>query len=179
MIRTQPIAEPAAEAGFDIETSARDHYADILAYLRSRTRHPETAKDLAQETFLQAHRSRRRYDPGRGDVRDWLFGIARHVSAAAARRDGSLPRLAAIVEAAWHGPAAEPADDPRLTALVGCVDGLAARTREILQLVYEESLGYSEIGERLGLNVSAVKVAACRARQALAACIRRRLGGRP
>jgi RNA polymerase sigma factor (sigma-70 family) len=172
------LAATSEEDGVDIEASARAHYADVLAFLRCRTRNPETARDLAQETFLQAHRSRRRFDPDRGDVREWLFGIARNVSASARRHDSSLPFLASIVDQAWSGPAPAAAEDVRLSALSRCLDGLASRTREILRLIYGESIGYAEIGERLGLGLSAVKVAACRARQALALCVRRHAGGR-
>jgi RNA polymerase sigma factor (sigma-70 family) len=172
------LAASSEEAGVDIEASARVHYADVLAYLRCRTRNPETARDLAQETFLQAYRSRRRFNPDRGDIREWLFGIARNVSASARRQDSSLPFLASIVEQAWTGSTPPPSEDVRLSALSQCLDGLASRTREILRLIYVESIGYAEIGERLGLGLSAVKVAACRARQALALCVRRRTGGR-
>jgi RNA polymerase sigma-70 factor (ECF subfamily) len=42
------------------------------------------ASDLTQETFLQLHRSRRLYDPGR-PVTPWLLAIARHVRLMAAR----------------------------------------------------------------------------------------------
>jgi len=168
-----------AEQGLDFEAFARAHYGDLVAYLRSRTRNPEAARDLAQETFLQAFRSRRGFDPARGDARGWLFGIARHLSASQARRSGSLPRLEALAEGAWLDPRPGPAEDTRLAALDRCLETLASRTREILRMLYDESAGHAEIGERLGLGLSAVKVAACRARQALAACVRRRLGGRP
>jgi len=161
----------------DFETFARTHYADVLAFLLARTRNPETARDLAQETFLQAHRSRQGFDPARGGLREWLFGIARNVSAHAARRAAALPRLEALTEAAWAEP--RPAEDGRLAALDRCLEALAGRTREILRLLYEESAGHAEIAERLGLGLSAVKVAACRARRALADCVRRRTGGRP
>jgi RNA polymerase sigma-70 factor (ECF subfamily) len=177
--RTFATAPDVGERGFDLEASARAHYADILAYLRCRTRNPEAARDLAQETFLQAYRSRRRFDPERGDAREWLFGIARHVSASAARRGDQLPTLQAIVERAWSEPADRPGEDARLSALGRCLEGLAARTRDILRLLYDESMSHAEIGERLGLGLSAVKVAACRARQTLAECVRRRTGGRP
>ena len=166
-----------AEQGLDFEAFARAHYADLLAYLLARTRDMETARDLAQETFLQAHRSRQRFDPARGGVREWLFGIARHLSANAARRAATLPRLEALADAAWTG--SPPADDPRLGALDRCLEALGVKTREVLRLLYQESIGHAEIAQRLGLGLSAVKVAACRARRALADCVRRRTGGRP
>ncbi len=173
-----PSSLAVAEQGRDFETFARTHYADVLAYLRSRTRNRETARDLAQETFLQAYRSLRGFDPARGELREWLFGIARNVSAAAARRTGSLPRVEALVEEAWSDlrPAAE---DARLSALDRCLENLTPRTREVLRMFYEESSSHAEVAERLGLGLSAVKVAACRARRALAECVRRRTGGRP
>jgi RNA polymerase sigma-70 factor (ECF subfamily) len=177
--RTFATAPDVGERGFDLEASARRHYADILAYLRSRTRNPEAARDLAQETFLQAYRSRRRFDPERGDLREWLFGIARNVSASAARRGEALPTLQAIVERAWSEPPETTGEDARASALGRCLEALTARTRDILRLLYDESMSHAEIGERLGLGLSAVKVAACRARQTLAECIRRRLGGQP
>jgi RNA polymerase sigma-70 factor (ECF subfamily) len=165
-----------AEQKRDFEAFARAHYADVLAYLRARTRDPETARDLAQETFLQAHRSLRAFDPARGGLREWLFGIARNLSANAGRRRATLPRLEALAEAAWAEP--RPADDPRLAALDRCLESLAERTREVLRLLYDDALGHAEIAERLGLGLSAVKVAACRARRVLADCVRRRRGGR-
>jgi RNA polymerase sigma-70 factor, ECF subfamily len=168
---------PVGEQGLDFESFARSHYADILAYLRSRTRNSDAAFDLAQETFLEAYRHRGSFDPGRGDARMWLFGIARNVSAYAARRGATLPRLEALAEAAWVDP--RPSEDARLTALDRCLEALSPRTREILRMLYQDSFNYAEISERLGLGLSAVKVAASRARQGIEACVRRRLGGRP
>ncbi len=52
-----------------------EHYAGIRRYLARRIGE-HTADDLAAETFLVAYRDRHRYDPARGPVRPWLFGIA-------------------------------------------------------------------------------------------------------
>jgi RNA polymerase sigma-70 factor (ECF subfamily) len=161
----------AAERGLDFEAAARQLYPEVLAYLRARTRNPDLARDMAQETFLQAYRSRHAFDPSRGDARGWLIGIARNVSAGAARRSGATPHLEAVAEGAWG---TGPEEDDRIPALRGCLEAVSARTREILRLVYESGLSHAEVAERLAIGLAAVKVAACRGRQALADCIRRR-----
>src|SRR3954463_3375880 len=50
----------------------------IRSYLLGQCRDRALADDLVQETFLQLHRSRRTYQPGR-PVTPWVFAIARHV----------------------------------------------------------------------------------------------------
>src|SRR5207302_10042525 len=50
----------------------------IRGYLLSLCRDRTLAEDLTQDTFLQMHRSRRTYEPGRA-VTPWVFAIARHV----------------------------------------------------------------------------------------------------
>lgn len=36
----------------------------------------QTAEDIVAETFLTAFARRQRFDPARGALRPWLFGIA-------------------------------------------------------------------------------------------------------
>src|SRR6476661_7666387 len=50
----------------------------LRGYLLSLCRDPALADDLVQETFMQIHRSRRTYEPGR-PVTPWVFAIARNV----------------------------------------------------------------------------------------------------
>ncbi len=172
--------DPPGRADLDFESFTRSHYAHALAYLRWRTRDPHVAQDLVQETFLQAYRNRQTFDPKRGSERAWVLGIARNVSAYAARRQGSRPQeypgMEAIADGAWFDPR-EPRreDGERMTALQRCMETLTSRARTILDLVYKEHIAYAEIARRIGMGLSAVKVAACRARQALAECMRRRL----
>src|SRR6185295_16567824 len=67
----------------DGDIAAFDSLYDALAgrlrgYLMSLCRDAAVADDLLQDTFLQVHRSRRTYQPGR-PVTPWIFAIARHV----------------------------------------------------------------------------------------------------
>src|SRR6185503_16227134 len=50
----------------------------LRGYLMTQCRDAALADDLLQDTFLQMHRSRRTYEPGR-PVTPWVFAIARHV----------------------------------------------------------------------------------------------------
>ena len=50
----------------------------LRGYLLSQCRDAALADDLLQETFMQIHRSRRTYQPGR-PVTPWFYAIARHV----------------------------------------------------------------------------------------------------
>lgn len=178
--------ERSGGEGFDFEDFTRRHYGTVLAYLLGRTRNLALAQDLAQETFLQAFRSRHSYDPARADRLDWVMGIARNVSAYAARRQGARDRkmtfLEAIAEKAWLGREHLAEDDPRLDALRKCLEVLTERARQVIELLYESGHSCAQIAEKLGMGVGAVKVAAFRARQALLECVRRRMGaegGRP
>lgn len=176
------MADRAVGEAFDFEDFVRRNYGRVLAYLLSRTRTSDLAHDLAQETFLQAYRSRHSYDPARAGQVEWVMGIARNVSANAARRQSSRAEqrvgLEAILERAWKAAPASAAEDERLYTLRRCLEELTERTRTILELLYEGGLSYAEIAEQLGLGLSAVKVAASRARQSLLECMRRRQGGR-
>ena len=51
---------------------------ELRSFFRHRSREADRVEDLLQETFLQIHRSRRGYLPGR-PVRPWVYAIAKHV----------------------------------------------------------------------------------------------------
>ena len=63
--------EPAVEFG-----RLFDAYARPLHRYLSRRVGASTADDLVSETFLVALNQRHSYDPRRGAVRSWLYGIA-------------------------------------------------------------------------------------------------------
>jgi DNA-directed RNA polymerase specialized sigma24 family protein len=52
--------------------------AELLRFLYRATGRADIAADLTAEVFAAALHSVRRFDPGRGSARAWLFGIARH-----------------------------------------------------------------------------------------------------
>jgi len=74
-----------------------EEFADVVralsppvhAYLTRRA--SRDADDLLAEVWLRAYAARRTFDPVRGTVRVWSFGIARHVMLAHWRRVVDLP----------------------------------------------------------------------------------------
>ena len=69
----------------------------------------------------------------------------------------------------------EDVPDDRLGALQSCLEGVAERDRQLIEMRYYRGLQADDIADRLGLSSGAVRVALFRTRQALAKCIRRKL----
>jgi RNA polymerase sigma-70 factor (ECF subfamily) len=66
------------EASGDFEDAFREHFAPVYRFIARRVG-TGLAEDLAAEAFATAYRRRASYDPGRGSLRSWLFGIATNV----------------------------------------------------------------------------------------------------
>src|SRR5689334_7865301 len=64
----------------------RRHERAVVAFVGPMVRDPEVTVDVVAETFARALESRAKFDPGLGDERAWLLGIARHVVLGAWRR---------------------------------------------------------------------------------------------
>jgi RNA polymerase sigma-70 factor (ECF subfamily) len=68
-------------------TAVYDRYFDdIYRYVAGRL-DVQAADDLAAETFLVAFGLRDRFDPERGNLRPWLFGIATNIVARHRRKE--------------------------------------------------------------------------------------------
>ena len=152
------------------------HARSILFFLARRTCDPETAMDLAAETFAQAFESRRRF---RGktdeDAAAWLFAIARNVLSRYVRR-GTAERRA-LTRLGLEVPSLEPEDLGRVVELAGLDElrGAVARElgalthehREALQLRVVEQLAYDDIAERLAISEPAARARVSRARRTI------------
>jgi RNA polymerase sigma-70 factor (ECF subfamily) len=131
------------------------------------------AEDASQETFLRAYRSLASYDPQR-KLSSWLLSIASHhcIDRLRRRRLVSLPLedLGPAEDPAdpSPGPEASLANSERQLAVRRLLDHLAPQDRAAIVLRYWYDLPVEEIGETLGLSVSAVKSRLHRARRTMA-----------
>ncbi|BCJ26096.1 RNA polymerase sigma factor [Actinocatenispora sera] len=148
------------------------YFRVIYRYIAGRLG-PQHADDLAAETFLVAYAKRDRFDPARGALRPWLFGIAtnivRHHRRVEARRYQALARVP--VEVAAEGPedrAVDIAAAGRLRPrLARALRSLPTRERDVLLLVTLGGLTYDEVGQSLGIPAGTAGSRLSRARAKL------------
>lgn len=123
----------------------------------------DRACDALQEGFTAIWRGRAQYEPRRGEVSTWAFGIVRHRAIDSLRRDVRHDRRRADRGDALeelHAPGdvqtdAIAADDAReLRALMA---ELPATQREVIELAFFGQLTHAEIAGRLALPVGTVK----------------------
>ncbi len=147
------------------------HFDDVYRYLAFRVGEV-MAEDLAAETFARAFAGRRRFEPDRGSVRAWLFGIARNLirdHRRDERREMETVRRASA-EPLRHAPdnAAQLAERLRLRASLA---SLKTEWREIVLLLGIAGLSYEETADLLHIPLGTVRSRYSRARTQLMATL--------
>lgn len=124
----------------------------------------ESADDLAQETYLQAHRALPRFD-GRSSVRTWLLSIARHVCHDEIRRRSRRRRTATVYV---PGVVADHAGAVELEIVLA---SLEPDRREAFVLTQVIGLSYLEAAQVCGCPVGTIRSRVARARSELVEAI--------
>lgn len=137
------------------------------------------AEDVFQEVFLTVTRKAAEFRQGTNFLA-WSRSIARlkvlEQCRAHSAGPGALGQEALEAVMAEAEEMVEDVWSERREALARCLEQLAPRARQILELRYsEELLAPPVIAERLSWSVNAVHVALSRARKFLQDCTRRRL----
>lgn len=158
------------------------YFAEIHRYAARRLG-VNAAADIAAQTFLEAFRQRRGYDPARAGVRTWLYGIATKVIGRHQRTETrALRALARLGRGRDAGDdTGEHADrvDARVSAeglrgeLAGAIAALPRGQRDVLLLVALADLSHEEVAAALGISYGTVGSRLNRARTTL----RKALGG--
>jgi RNA polymerase sigma-70 factor (ECF subfamily) len=140
-------AEPAVEFGrlFDV-------YARPLHRYLARRVGQDTAHDLVSETFLVALNQRHDYDPRRGAVRSWLYGIATNLLRRQVRQE--VRALQAAARSIGHAPGQEASHESRVAdRLAELSDG----DRDVLLLTSWAGLDSNEVADALAIPVGTVR----------------------
>jgi RNA polymerase sigma-70 factor, ECF subfamily len=138
------------------------HWPALVGYLRSIVDEPQTARDIAQETFVYLWRARDTLQPF-GSVRTLLYRSARHLALNERRRervrlrnDGNVRAVQSrLARAATPLELVERAELRQ--ALQQAVDALPARRREVFVLGYVHGLPHAEIAEVMAISQQTVK----------------------
>ncbi len=136
------------------------------------------AEDVFQELFLTITHKAGEFQPGTNFLA-WARAIGRLKVLECCRARKAGPQLLDPAALEALAAAAGEVDDtwaPHRAALAHCLEQLAPRARQILELRYsEEFLAPPEIAARISWSVGAVHVALSRARKFLHDCTQRRL----
>lgn len=151
-----------------------DQYASALyrvAY--SVVRNPSDAEDAVQEAFVRVLRHRDQLAEVR-DARVWLIRIVWNVVLDRKRRMKTRPETDDVTEMARVLPCEGLTAEERASAaehhayVLGCMEKLPAKEREVLQLSAFEELSSVEIAAVLGITESSVRSRLFRARNQMA-----------
>ena len=128
------------------------HGTDLVRFFLIRSRDPDAAQDLANETFYRIFAKARTFEPSKR-FRPWFFTVALNVWRGwqRKRKPAEVP-LEKLPEAAEEQPPPSPGREraARLLAQLSDVD------REILVLRHYEGLKLKDIARQLGLSPGAV-----------------------
>jgi RNA polymerase sigma-70 factor (ECF subfamily) len=135
------------------------------------------AEDVTQEVFLTLIRDGRDYDPRRGSVSAYLYGIARNKVLRSFRHQSGGEEASAEPSSPAGGPLEELTRNESIRAVRDAVLALPAHYRETVVLCDLHEMPYEQAAQVLGCAVGTVRSRLHRARELLAGKLR--LTGEP
>lgn len=147
-------------------------YAELLQetsrflrpFLAKRLSFTNEVDDLLQEILLSIHKARHTYD-GNRPYKPWVFAIAhfRLQDYLRAHYSDQLRQAIEITEVENNLPENVTETTLSYESISGEIQKLPEKQAMILQLMHQEGYTAKEVAEKMGMNESAVKVAAHRA----------------
>ncbi|TDD78940.1 RNA polymerase sigma factor [Actinomadura darangshiensis] len=151
------------------------YYRDVYRYAAGRL-DVQAGEDVAAETFLTAFARRDRFDPERGGLRPWLFGIATNLVARHRRAEARHYRALAAAPARADGGhenrvVASVAAERMKPELAAALTALSRGERDVVLLVALAQLTHEEVADALGISYGTVGSRLSRARKKLTKAI--------
>jgi len=153
------------------EAFYRDHVEPVQRFVARRVDDPHLAADLTADVFLAALDGAHTYDPRRGPVVAWLYGVGRNTIAAEARRRArELETSRRIVgRRLLDGPSLARIEE-RLDAeresrrIHRAMEGLPEADRRLLELVALDGVSVADAARLLGVKPATARVRLHRSR---------------
>jgi RNA polymerase sigma-70 factor, ECF subfamily len=165
------VANALAGSESAFEQIVRRYQRPVISLIARMTGDRAAAEDLAQETFVKAHRSLGAFDATRR-LSSWLFRIAHNTAIDALRRSRRSVVVEQSDDAVLDPPAAPEPDPVERAALARALEAALARLRPDFRaavlLRYDEGLPFDQIGQVLGVPEATARSHVHRARKDLA-----------
>jgi len=145
----------------------------IYRYVLRMTGSPSSAEDITQEVFLSLIRDRSDYEPSRGSVKSYLYGMARFRLFRRLQRDRGFVSLDdqsrddANDFRSHHDPFAEVAREETVELVRQAVLSLPEHFREVIVLCYLQEMNYADAAEIIDCPIGTVRSRLARARALL------------
>ena len=160
----------------DLAQLVRAHQVGVWRYLRFLGAQPAEADELTQETFLALWRAPFTVRDAAA-TKSYLRTIARNTLLKSLRTQQRTPSAVAFdeLEAEWLGFARDDDGEHWLLALRHCLAEATPRVRTALDRFYADGCSREQLGRELGMSEEGIKSLLRRSREALRACIERRI----
>ena len=153
----------------------RAHFSRVYAVAFRLIGNHEDAEDLAQETFVRAHRSLAWYR-AEGRFSTWLYRITVHLARDRFRRDGRRPVEGTLLPAseppARSGPREELDRREVQRVVIDALRRLPERLRVPLVLRTLEGMDYADVASATDVTIETARTQVMKARRELARLLR-------
>jgi RNA polymerase sigma-70 factor (ECF subfamily) len=149
----------------EFEATFELHKDAVYRFAWRMTNSPEVAEDITQEVFLALLRQPARFDATRGELRPFLFGIARNLVLKKVRQEKN--RWSELDQEQFVAQPVDPAGCEIAEIVARAVRDLPPLQREVLVLAEYEGLSLDEIAQTVDAEVGTVKSRLYRARENL------------
>ncbi len=148
-------SDPRAEW---IDAALQRHGAALIRYAATITGDEDSARDVVQDTFCRL--CRETPENLDGHLVEWLFTVCRNRALDMQRKLHRLEFVEEVNDAADSPSALSPADaaeqSDTLSVILGLVESLPERQKELVRLKFQAGLSYEEMSRVTHLSVSNV-----------------------